>query len=225
MSNPLSPSQRALVETHLPLVHRIARAVFRAIARRVHIADLEGFGLDGLLRAVRRFDARRGASFATFAGYRIRGAMLDAVRARAREAAAAREAAPDLQRGPLTPVDEVALGGQVLGRVAPALSRLTARELHVVWRVYFDGRDLAGAGAELGLSRSWTSRVHARAILVLRAAVVGKIGGCPAGASPSPTRARPAARRSSPARSSSTSSRATARSRPARATVSTASLA
>jgi RNA polymerase sigma factor for flagellar operon FliA len=42
--------------------------------------DLEAFGIQGLLEAHSRFDPSRGARFATFAYYRVRGAMLDGVR-------------------------------------------------------------------------------------------------------------------------------------------------
>ena len=36
---------------------------------------------------------------------------------------------------------------------------------------YFEGKTLLEAGSDLGLSKSWASRLHARAIDLLRAAL------------------------------------------------------
>jgi RNA polymerase sigma factor for flagellar operon FliA len=47
----------------------------------VELGDLEGYGAEGLVDAVDRFEFGRGAQFTTFAAHRIRGAILDALRA------------------------------------------------------------------------------------------------------------------------------------------------
>ncbi len=44
------------------------------------LEDLAGFGAIGLLEAFDRFDSQRNIQFSTFAEYRIRGAMMDALR-------------------------------------------------------------------------------------------------------------------------------------------------
>ena len=49
-----------------------------------------------------------------------------------------------------------------------AVSRLPDKERHFVEAYYYQDRTLVDAGEELGLSRSWSSRVHARAIDMLR---------------------------------------------------------
>src|SRR6266581_4082803 len=79
----LQPTTRRndLAYLHLYLVRAIARRVRRELAGRVELEDLEGYGMEGLLQAAARYDAGRGASFASYAGHRIRGAMYDAVRA------------------------------------------------------------------------------------------------------------------------------------------------
>ena len=46
----------------------------------IETADLAGFGAIGLLEAFDRFDAERKILFSTYAEYRIRGAMMDALR-------------------------------------------------------------------------------------------------------------------------------------------------
>jgi RNA polymerase sigma factor FliA len=69
-----------VVEQHLGLVKRIACHLLGRLPANVQLEDLVQSGTIGLLEAARHYDARHGASFETFAGIRIRGAMLDEVR-------------------------------------------------------------------------------------------------------------------------------------------------
>lgn len=69
-----------LVEKHLPLVKRIAWHLMARLPPSVQVDDLIQAGMLGLLEAARGYDAGQGASFETYAGIRIRGAMLDEVR-------------------------------------------------------------------------------------------------------------------------------------------------
>lgn len=74
--------QRDLLEEHLPLVRRQALSLQVRLPASVELDDLIQAGMIGLLDAVNRYDASHGASFATFASQRIRGAMLDELRSR-----------------------------------------------------------------------------------------------------------------------------------------------
>ncbi|MBU3022224.1 RNA polymerase sigma factor FliA [Aestuariibacter sp. A3R04] len=69
-----------LVERHAPLVKRIAHHLIARLPASVIVDDLIQSGMIGLLEAARNFDGSKGASFETFAGIRIRGAMLDEIR-------------------------------------------------------------------------------------------------------------------------------------------------
>lgn len=69
-----------LVGEHLDLVKRIACHLLGRLPANVQLEDLVQSGTIGLLEAARHYDARQGASFETYAGIRIRGAMLDEVR-------------------------------------------------------------------------------------------------------------------------------------------------
>lgn len=70
----------ALVEEHAPLVKRIAQHLMLRFPANVQLDDLIQAGLIGLLEAARNYNGSKGASFATYAGIRIRGAMIDDVR-------------------------------------------------------------------------------------------------------------------------------------------------
>ncbi|MEW9572799.1 RNA polymerase sigma factor FliA [Rhodanobacter sp. Si-c] len=69
-----------LVRRHAPLVRRIAYHLMGRLPASVDVGDLIQAGMIGLLEAARHFAHDKGASFETFAGIRIRGAMLDELR-------------------------------------------------------------------------------------------------------------------------------------------------
>src|SRR5512138_2943802 len=70
----------ALVLRHAELVKRIAYHLAGRLPASVDVADLIQAGMLGLLEAAAHYAADRGASFETYAGIRIRGAMIDALR-------------------------------------------------------------------------------------------------------------------------------------------------
>ena len=69
-----------LVRRHAPLVRRIAYHLMGRLPPSVDVGDLVQAGMIGLLEAARNFTTDRAASFETYAGIRIRGAMLDELR-------------------------------------------------------------------------------------------------------------------------------------------------
>ncbi|MDD1621146.1 MAG: RNA polymerase sigma factor FliA [Methylococcaceae bacterium] len=69
-----------LVVKHAPLVKRIAYHLMGRLPDTVQLDDLVQSGMLGLLEAIKHYDAGQGASFETYAGIRIRGAMLDELR-------------------------------------------------------------------------------------------------------------------------------------------------
>lgn len=69
-----------LIERHSQLVNKIAYHLLARLPANVLVDDLVQSGMIGLLEAARNFDGSKGASFETFAGIRIRGAMLDEIR-------------------------------------------------------------------------------------------------------------------------------------------------
>lgn len=74
-------SRNLLLEAYLPLVHAVAGRVRAGLPSSVEHGDLVSAGVFGLVDALARFEADRGLQFQTFAVPRIRGAMLDSLRA------------------------------------------------------------------------------------------------------------------------------------------------
>lgn len=210
-----------LVERHLPLVKHIAIGLREQLPADLELDDLISWGVQGMLEAAERFEGGHGASFTTFAYYRIRGSMFDGLRASGRlprseinrlrmveraddylEHAAARErgANPeDLAKrsttdvlgqiaehvSSLTTVYVISLDAQGAGDVADeasakpfdrldtrgfsthlsaALESLDDKERQLVQLCYYGDFNLKEAGKKLGLSKSWASRIHGRAI-------------------------------------------------------------
>lgn len=73
-------SPQAFIERYSSLVKRIAYHLMGRLPSSVQVEDLIQSGMIGLLEAQQNYDPTKGASFETFAGIRIRGAMLDDIR-------------------------------------------------------------------------------------------------------------------------------------------------
>jgi RNA polymerase sigma factor FliA len=78
--NAPAPNLDAVVRQHAELVKRIAYHLAGRLPPQVEVDDLIQAGMIGLIEASQNYSAGRGASFETYAGIRIRGAMLDALR-------------------------------------------------------------------------------------------------------------------------------------------------
>lgn len=85
-TSPLQPTLdqqqiTALIEEHLILVNHIVFQVAVHFPRHVEREELVRAGALGLVEAARRYDEAKGVPFQRFAAQRIRGAIIDAVRA------------------------------------------------------------------------------------------------------------------------------------------------
>ncbi len=75
-----SDTENALVEQYLPLVRTVVGRLAMTLPAHVSAEDLHSAALVGLLQSIRGFNTQGGASFETFARFRIRGAVLDELR-------------------------------------------------------------------------------------------------------------------------------------------------
>ena len=70
-----------ILQEFLPMIRRMAGAMALKNPFSLDVEDLTSAGAMGLLSALKRFDPTRDIKFRTFAEYRIRGMMLDEIRA------------------------------------------------------------------------------------------------------------------------------------------------
>jgi RNA polymerase sigma factor FliA len=73
--------RQVLLNKYLPLVRNVASRMAMGFPRSVELSDLINTGVIGLIEAFRNFDPSRGVKFETYAVPRIRGAILDELRA------------------------------------------------------------------------------------------------------------------------------------------------
>lgn len=73
--------RQKLLHHYLPLVRNVASRMAMGFPRSVELSDLVNTGVVGLIEAFGNFDASRGVKFETYAVPRIRGAILDELRA------------------------------------------------------------------------------------------------------------------------------------------------
>jgi RNA polymerase sigma factor FliA len=78
----LAERRREYAAKFFPYIEKVARRLARRLPSHVEIDDLISSGVIGLMEAAERFDPKRVDRFEAFAEYRIRGAMLDDLRAR-----------------------------------------------------------------------------------------------------------------------------------------------
>ncbi len=81
LSAPTRAGRDRLVGRYTPLVRAVAHRVLVGLPTHVDHADLAQSGMFGLIDAIERFDPTRCPRFDSFAAQRIRGAILDELRA------------------------------------------------------------------------------------------------------------------------------------------------
>ena len=220
-----------LIESYQDYAHAIAAEVCRKLPPQVDRGDLEGAADLGLVEAAQAFDPSRGVLFKTFAYYRIRGAVYDALRKMgwfskslyqqykfemaaneySKDYSEATPASGDLEQE----YDEIKnFTGSVLScyllslddltqepsessdksperlaqvkqeqeRLRAAMARLPEKNRQIIRWYYFEEKSLEEIGKQLGMSKSWMCRVHAKSVEMLRDLfVAGKTGKVPAG--------------------------------------------
>lgn len=76
-----SDEREALVTKYAPLVKTIAGRLALRLPQHISQDDLTSAGLMGLLDAIKKFDSGKGVGFKSYAEFRIKGAMIDELRA------------------------------------------------------------------------------------------------------------------------------------------------
>jgi RNA polymerase sigma factor for flagellar operon FliA len=170
-----------LVTDHLGIVRTQARWYARRLPPHVDRADLESAGTLGLIDAARRYDPTRGATFATYATWRVRGAIVDQMRANGAYTRAEHRrlehgehvqprvefnsSLADTQEVPTT---EERADPFLVARVRRALLQLPRREAQLlVWRFWHDLRQV-DCCPRLRVNESRVSVLERRALGRLR---------------------------------------------------------
>ena len=143
-------------------VRRMARLPRRAYARLKAAEALDRFA-----------EATAEGRAATLQRSNVEGNLraIDAILGRVAAAYSVAVSHDDAERGAGSP-EESLLHEERKSRMRSAITRLPDRERRLVQGHYFEGRQFDEVSAELGISKSWGSRVHAHALDLLRQALV-----------------------------------------------------
>jgi RNA polymerase sigma factor for flagellar operon FliA len=80
-NRPVAFEPRDYVRQYTPLVRRLAHQMIARLPANVELDDMIQAGMMGLMDAISRFEVTQGTQFEVYAAQRIRGAMLDELRA------------------------------------------------------------------------------------------------------------------------------------------------
>ena len=213
----------------MDLPRKAAAMIYPRVKRHMEFDELVALGNAGLAEAATRYDPTKGASFATFAWYRVNGTIVDALRKNSalprrvwQKLVALRAAAEYLehqsdrttgaqQKGigaasgadalaqikqalsairtmyitsleglreqgfePAADTEEPGVGmdtAKLAARLREAIDALPEKERALIKMHYWEGKNLLEAGAELGISKSWASRLHGQVVDRLRAII------------------------------------------------------
>jgi RNA polymerase sigma factor for flagellar operon FliA len=187
----------ALIEWY-PMVERIAHraAASYGLPASVDASDLVSCGVLGLAEAWDRFDPERGIAFEAFAIPRIKGAVIDGIRAadwvprkarqRARETGESvallvsmdedhgsesgerMSTADRLKDEQLPEPGSELMASEDKRELIGSLNRLPERERMIVTLHYFEGVALQEIAKSLGVTESRVSQLHTRALRMMR---------------------------------------------------------
>jgi RNA polymerase sigma factor for flagellar operon FliA len=96
--SPLNRSREELVLEYAPLIKYIAQKIASRLPANIELDDLISSGVIGLIDAMDKYDSSRDNKFKTYAEFRIRGAILDELRAQDWVPRSVREKAKALER-------------------------------------------------------------------------------------------------------------------------------
>ena len=174
-----------IVERNMPFAAAIARNIGKSLPRHASLDDVTSSAYVGLIEASRRFRPASGVKFTSFARYRVRGAVLDSLRAldhltRGQRTAVKQTAAlPAWDSGPVPHPDELpshdggpeeaGIASERSHALARALTLLPSRQQRILRAYYADGLTMREVGLLIGVNESRVSQIHAHALAALRA--------------------------------------------------------
>jgi RNA polymerase sigma factor for flagellar operon FliA len=182
------------IQTYLPLVQQTVARFLRKLPPNVLRDDLMAAGMIGLIDSLKKNGKDRGPTFEWYARIRIRGAVVDELRAedwlsrRARTRATQEGVNGEKPKNTFVRMDDVMVRGESIDfadttqqraceqmearqgeqALRRAIAELSPREKFIVQSHYLEGIQMKVIAKELGVSEPRVSQLHARAVQKLR---------------------------------------------------------
>jgi RNA polymerase sporulation-specific sigma factor len=166
-------SRARLIEAYQPLVFKVA---MHLRLREAILMDMIQEGTVGLIQAVERFDPNRGVRFSTFATYRIRGRILNALRRERPAPAAASVADEAMEPSFLERLADPAAADRlsavedavVFHQIVDAIYHLPERERRILHGIFLAEEEPRRIAGELRISLSHFYRLQKHALRRIR---------------------------------------------------------
>lgn len=173
------------VVDYMPYVRQIAGKIKKTVPKEIDFDDLVAYGMIGLVESIERYDETKNTSFMTFAYYRIRGAILDGLRtmgwlSRAEYSRVKEETSTgglpilliseeECQEYKYLPSQDVSIDDltshyEECVAIRNVIQKLNDREKQIIDMYYYKDMNLEEVGNNIGMSKSWISRLHERTI-------------------------------------------------------------
>ena len=176
-------SRARLIESYQPLVFKVA---MHLRLREAVVMDMIQEGTVGLIEAVERYDPDRGVRFSTFATYRIRGRILNALHRERSVASAVGGEGEDeslIERVPDTGAADRLSGVEdalLVEQIVAVIDRLPGREQRIVRAMISKEEEPKRIADELRISLSHLYRLHKQAVHRIQAHLIPAPRGMPA---------------------------------------------
>lgn len=159
----LTSEQSGRAGTHTGLVRRIAKRVIHLVGNKtLSFSELRSVGHEALVEAAKRYNPARPTSFATYARYRVFGAMIDAVRKHSRGVGRYEVPLAYLGQAPGPSPEGALIAADERRRLSVLVEALEPQEQALLEALYTDERTMTEIAGEVGVHPSTISRRHAQ---------------------------------------------------------------
>lgn len=169
--------QKQLFHDHISFAKKLANKFYKKTSGQMGLEDCFAHACYGLWQAAFQYDLNQQVKFETYAYKRVMGSMMDAFKQDLKYVeyqdldVLDREVIPQIE----TFEDEYELkdfNRVRMKQVRRALKKLPKRFQVILVKYYIENKNLKQIGKEMRVSKSWMTRLHQRALVELKEAMV-----------------------------------------------------
>lgn len=176
--------KRTIPPKHMGLIRSLAASIYktRCTDGQIEFDDLVSAGCVGYLEAIDRYTPEKGAKLETFLSYRIRGAIIDFLRASTYSTRYISVHMVSLSSEYNTFLLELETSchwedeftpnfdrAKLFEYVKEIIGKMSEQVQKLIQGCFFEGKSIPEVSKEIGLSRSWASRLYRDAIKKIKA--------------------------------------------------------
>lgn len=169
--------QKRLFHDHIGFAKRMANKFYKKTSGQMALEDAFAHACYGLWQAAFQYDLDQKVKFETYAYKRVMGSMMDALTNESKfvshQELDVLEQQADYHAKTFEDEYELKDFNRVrMKQVRRALKKLPKRFQLILVKYYIENKNLKQIGKEMNLSKSWMTRLHQRALVELKEAMV-----------------------------------------------------